>query len=113
MCHAEITNTIVVDPLGVVFSHVHSLPYNGINLVFVVGVIAAENDAIGLPVALRGSIAIVKQSMRVHIKYPASHFFCCFNVGIVSASLVTIEQEHAAIVLVVASKRLLSYPEIR
>ena len=108
--HAKVSESIVVKAFGVDFSQVHGLPYNGINLVFVVGVIAAKDDAISLSVALRGSIAIMNQSVRVHIKYPAPHFFCCFNVGIVPTSLVTIEQKHAVIVLVVASKRLLSDP---
>ena len=68
LCLAEITNPIIVNSLGVVFSQVHGLPHNGFNLVFVVGVITAQDDAIGLPVAVRASVAIVNQSVRVHIE---------------------------------------------
>jgi len=75
-----------------VFCQVHGLSYNGINLAFVIGGITAQDNAISLSVAVRIPVAKVDQPFRVHIEYPAPHFFCCFNVGIVPASLVAIEQ---------------------
>ena len=113
IARAEISESIVVKAFGVIFSQVHSQPNNGINRIFVVVVITAQDDAIRLFVAFKVSVAIVNQPFRVHIEYPTPHFFCCFNVGIVTASFVAIEQKHAVMVLVVASKRLLSHPEIR
>ena len=111
--HAKVSESIIVNPLGVIFSQIHSLPYNSFNLVLVVEVVTAQDDAISLPVAIRISVTKVDQPFRVYTKYPASYLFCQLDVGIVPASLVTIEQEHAVIVLVIASKGLLSYKKIR
>lgn len=71
IARAEISESIVVKAFGVLFSQVHSQPNNGINRIFVVVVITAQDDAIRLLVAFKVSVAIVNQPFRVHIEYAA------------------------------------------